>query len=189
MKVSPRTVAYTNYYLFQNRNLPKPYNIPPSAEDVTYPKPEIKVFYFIMCNTKMENQYIFLRTSSDEIDNLIEGDSEIREGNEKHYFYPLYLYELLLQRKDINIEFNKPNNIGIKEHNYEWTREFHTLFSQIVRELGEVCDNKTCPKMTAEPDMEYKCMNHGKQNPNCCAIDYCLHTYILDVFIVLLYYE
>jgi hypothetical protein len=88
------------------------------------------------------------------------------------------LYELLLQRKDINIEFKKPNDMKINNYNYEWTRAFHTLFSEIVTELGEVCDSKTCPRMTAGPDWEYKCMNHGniKMNFNCCAIDYCTHT-------------
>jgi hypothetical protein len=34
-----------------------------------------------MGNTKMENQYIFPGTSSEEIDNIIENDSDIREGN------------------------------------------------------------------------------------------------------------
>jgi hypothetical protein len=58
----------------------------------------MKVFYFIICNTKIENQYIFPGTSSDEIDNLIENDSNVRECNEKHYLYREYLYELLLQK-------------------------------------------------------------------------------------------
>jgi hypothetical protein len=66
----------------------------------------------------MENQFILPGTSSDDIDNFIENDSNVREGNERKYLYPQYLYELLLQRKDINIEIKKPNNIGIKEYNY-----------------------------------------------------------------------
>jgi hypothetical protein len=132
----------------------------------------------------MENQYIFQGTSSDEIDNLIENDSDIREGNEKNYLYPQYSYELLLQKPNVNIEFRKPDNMGIREYNYEWTRGFHTLFSQIISELGEECYPKSCPNMTAGPDWQYKCMNHGKLDLNCCAIDYCLHT--LDTDIVLL---
>jgi hypothetical protein len=40
----------------------------------------------------MENQYIFPRTSSDEIDNIIENDWDIREDNEGKYLYPQYLY-------------------------------------------------------------------------------------------------
>jgi hypothetical protein len=67
----------------------------------------------------MKDGFEFPGTSSDDIDGFIQNDSNIREGNESHYLYPQYLYELLLQRKDINIEFNKPNNIGIKEYNYE----------------------------------------------------------------------
>jgi hypothetical protein len=49
-----------------------------------------------MGNTKMENIYIFPGTSSEEIDNIIENDSDIKEGNERKYLYPQYLYELLL---------------------------------------------------------------------------------------------
>jgi hypothetical protein len=64
----------------------------------------------------------------------------------------------------------------INNYNYEWTRAFHTLFSEIVTELGKVCNSKTCPMITAGPDWEYICINHGKHNPNCCAIDYCIHT-------------
>jgi hypothetical protein len=38
--------------------------------------------------------------------------------------------------------------------------------------------------MTTGKDCEYKCMSHGKQTLNFCAIDYCLHT--LDTTIPLL---
>jgi hypothetical protein len=93
-----------------------------------------------------------------------------------------------LQKKDVNIEFNKPNKIGIKEYNYEWKRTFHTIFSEIVTELGigKECSPTQCPKITAGPKCEYVCMNYGggKHNFNCCAIDYCIHT--LDTNSVLL---
>jgi hypothetical protein len=74
----------------------------------------------------------------------------------------------------------------INNYNCEWTRTFLTFFSQIVTELGEQCTPIQCPKMTAGPDWEYKCINHGnlKYNFNCCAIDYCIHT--LDTTIPLL---
>jgi hypothetical protein len=57
---------------------------------------------------------------------------------------------------------------------------------EIVAELGNVCDSKTCPRITAGPDWEYKCMSHGggKYIFNCCAIDYCIHT--LDTTLPLL---
>jgi hypothetical protein len=117
MGMSKGTVVYTNHYLFQNRNLLRPYNEPPPPVNDTYPKPQIKVFYFIMGNTKMEN------------------DSDIREGNEKYYLYLQYLYELLLQKLNVNTEFKKSNNMGINEYNYDLTRAFLTLFSQIVTGL------------------------------------------------------
>jgi hypothetical protein len=114
----------------------------------------------------MENQYVFSKTSSEEIDNIFENDLDIREGNERKYLYPHYLYEL------------------IKEYNYEWTRAFHTLFSQIISELGEECYPKSCSNMTAEKNWEYNFMNYGKQNLNYCAIYCCLHT--LDTTMILL---
>jgi hypothetical protein len=81
---------------------------------------------------------------------------------------------LLLQRKDINIEYN-----------YECTRGFHTLFLEIVTELGKECTPKQCLKMTGGPNWEFKCTNHGNmKNLNCCAIDYCTHT--LDTIMPLL---
>jgi hypothetical protein len=36
--MSPGTVVYRNHYLFQNRKLSRPYNEPPLAVDVSYPK-------------------------------------------------------------------------------------------------------------------------------------------------------
>jgi hypothetical protein len=67
--------------------------------------------------------------------------------------------------------------MGIIEYNYEWTRAFHTLFSQIVIELGDVCYPKSSLRMTSGKVWEYKCMNHGniKNNFTCCAIYYCIH--------------
>jgi hypothetical protein len=60
----------------------------------------------------MENQFILPGNSSDDIDDFIESDLNARERNERKYLYPQNLYESLLQRKDLNIEFKKPNNMG-----------------------------------------------------------------------------
>jgi hypothetical protein len=38
MGMSARTAGYRIYFLFQNRNLPSPYNEPPPLVNVTYPK-------------------------------------------------------------------------------------------------------------------------------------------------------
>jgi hypothetical protein len=94
----------------------------------------------------VENVFIFPGTSFEEIDDFIENDLDIREGNERKYLYPQYLYELLLEKTNVNIQFIKTNKMGINECNYEWTRPFHTLFLEIVTELG--------------PDWEYKCMKN-----------------------------
>jgi hypothetical protein len=80
----------------------------------------------------MENLFIFPGTSFYEIDAFIETDSNIREGNERKYLYPQYLYELLLHNTNVKIEFKKPNDMGVKEYNYEWTKAFHTIFLQML---------------------------------------------------------
>jgi hypothetical protein len=100
----------------------------------------------------MKDGFIFPGTSSDEIDDFIEKDSDIKEWYKSYYLYPQYLYELLLQKKDANIGFLKSNDVEINEYNYKWTRAFHSIFSPIVIELGEVCNTKQCSSMTAGKD-------------------------------------
>jgi hypothetical protein len=57
---------------------------------------------------------------------------------------------------------------------------------QIVTELGDVCAPELYPRITAGPDWEYKCLNHGniKNNFTCCTIDYYVH--ILDTTMLFL---
>jgi hypothetical protein len=81
----------------------------------------------------MTNEYIVPGTSSKEISVFIENDPSIKEGNEDYFTYPQNLYTLLLQRKDINIEFTKPTYMNIKNYNYEWTTVFYFIFLQISR--------------------------------------------------------
>jgi hypothetical protein len=47
MGMTGRTAGYRNLFLFQNRNLPRPYNEPPRT-NIINPKPWIYEFYFIM---------------------------------------------------------------------------------------------------------------------------------------------
>jgi hypothetical protein len=130
----------------------------------------------------MKNDYIFLGTASEEINKNINNDSNIREDNEKHYLYPQYLYQLLFQKKNVNFELIKPDNMDINKYNYEWTRVFHTIFSKIIVYLREVCNGKRCTRMTAGVDWEFKYMSRGnKATINCSAIDYCLHTLDADM--------
>jgi hypothetical protein len=67
----------------------------------------------------MTNEYIIPRISSKEISVFIENDPNIKEGNEGYFTYPENLYTLLLQRKDVNIEFTKPTYTNIKNYDYE----------------------------------------------------------------------
>jgi hypothetical protein len=60
----------------------------------------------------MKIEFIFPGTSSEEIDDFIENDSIIREGNQRHYLYPQNLFQLLLQKKNVNMEFIKPDKNG-----------------------------------------------------------------------------
>jgi hypothetical protein len=124
---------------------------------------------------KMINEYIVPGTSSKEISVFIENDPNIKESNEDYFTYPQNLYTLLLQRKDINIEFTKPTYMNIKNYNYEWTRASYFIFFQIIRQLSEECNKKTCPEMMAGKDWQFLCIHHGKDTKNCCAIDYVSH--------------
>jgi hypothetical protein len=54
---------------------------------------------------KMTNEYIIPGTLSKEISVFIENDPNIKDGNENYFTYPQNLYTLLLQRKDVNIQF------------------------------------------------------------------------------------
>jgi hypothetical protein len=101
-------------------------------------------------------------TSSKEISVFIENDPNIKEGNEDYFTDPQILYTLLLQRKDINIEFTKPTYMNIKNYNFEWTRAFYFIILQITRQLSEECIKNTCPEMTAGKDWQFLCTVHGK---------------------------
>jgi hypothetical protein len=61
----------------------------------------------------------------------------IKEGNEDYFTYPENLYTLLLQRKDVNIEFTKPFFMNIKNYNYEWTRTFNFFFTEVLMQLSK----------------------------------------------------
>jgi hypothetical protein len=60
------------------------------------------------------SEYIIPRTSSKEISVFIGNDPNIKEDNENSFVYPQNLCTLLLQRKDVNIEFSNPPYINIK---------------------------------------------------------------------------
>jgi hypothetical protein len=125
--------------------------------------------------TGLTIEEVLAGTSSKEIRVFIENDPNIKEGNEDYFTYPENLYTLLLQSKDVNIEFAKPIYMNIKNYNYEWTRTFYFIFLQINRQLSEECNKSTCPEMKAGKDWQFLCTVHGKDTKNCCAIDYVSH--------------
>jgi hypothetical protein len=94
------------------------------------------------------SEYIIPGTSSKQINEKIENDPNIKEGNEEYFVYPQNLYTLVLQKKDVNIEFTKPPDINIKTYNCEWTRACNLFFLQPFQ-LSEECNKKTFSDMTA----------------------------------------
>jgi hypothetical protein len=72
----------------------------------------------------------------------MENDPNIKECNENNFAYPQNLYTLLLQKKDVNIEFTKPPYINIKSYNYEWARTFNFFFIQVLMQLSKECNKK-----------------------------------------------
>jgi len=58
---------------------------------------------------------------------------------------------------------------------YEHLRQVCLQLSELIVELGEACNSTTCPVMNATAGVTYLCAAH-KQNLECCAIDYIVHT-------------
>jgi hypothetical protein len=96
----------------------------------------------------MISEHILPGTSSKQIEENIENDPNIKEGNEDYFAYPQNLYTLLLQKKDVNIEFIKPSEINIKTNWYEWARTFNLFFMQLLIRLLEQCNQRTCQNMS-----------------------------------------
>jgi hypothetical protein len=111
-------------------------------------------------------------TTSEEIDNELINDPNVKEGNECFYIYPQELYTLLLISKQ-NPKFDKPNWIVEETYKYEWLRIYTAILNQLPVDLGNVC---SCPKITAGLDWQFLCMVHGgKKGNECWGIDYCVH--------------
>jgi hypothetical protein len=99
-------------------------------------------------------------TTSEEIDDERLNDPNLKEGNEKFYKYPQELYTRLLISKQ-DLKFDKPDNIGEGTYKYEWLRTYTRIFNQLLVDLGNVCNYKSCPKMTVGPDWEFLCIVYG----------------------------
>jgi hypothetical protein len=114
-------------------------------------------------------------TISEEIDNELINDPNIKESNERFYIYPQQLYTRLLISKQ-NLKFGKPNWMGEDTYKYEWLRIYTAILNQLLVDLGNVCDSKSCLKMTAGSDWKFLCMVHNnKKGIQCCPVDYCMH--------------
>jgi hypothetical protein len=105
----------------------------------------VNIFYI----KNMINEYIFLfvGTSSKQINENFENNQNIKEDKENIFIYPQNLCLLLLQKKEVIIKFIKTPYMNIKTYNYEWTRTFNFFF-QVFIQLSEECNKNTCPKMT-----------------------------------------
>jgi hypothetical protein len=95
--------------------------------------------------------YIIPGTTSEEIDNEIINDRNVKEGNKHCYIYRKELYtRLLLSKQDV--KFEKPNHMGVEKYEYYLLRTYIAILNQLLIDLGNVCDSKLCPKMTASQD-------------------------------------
>jgi hypothetical protein len=121
--------------------------------------------------------YYIPGTTSEEFDNEVINDPNVKEGNEHFHIYPQELYiRLLISKQDL--KFDKPDNIGEETYKYEWLITYLAILNKLLIDLGSVC---TCKKMIATKDWEFWCMAHpGKNGFECCTIDYCMHN--LDTF-------
>jgi hypothetical protein len=112
-------------------------------------------------------RYMLPGTISEEINNKLINDPNVNEGNERLYIYPKELYTRLLISKQ-GLKFDKPNWMGEETYKYEWLRTYTAILNQLLVDSGNVCDSKSCPKMTAGPDWEFLCMVHGRKKGNEC---------------------
>jgi hypothetical protein len=114
-------------------------------------------------------------TTSEEIDNEIIIDSNVKEGNKRFYIYPQELYTRLLISKQ-DLKFNKLDNMSEGIYKYEWLRTYVGILNKLFVDLGNVCDSKSCPKMTAGLDWEFlRKVHNNKKGTGCCPVDYCMH--------------
>jgi hypothetical protein len=111
-------------------------------------------------------------TTSEEIDNILLNDSNMKEGNERFYIYPQELYTRLLISKQ-DLKFEKPNLMGEDIYKYKWLRTYTAIVNQLLVDLGNLC---SCPKITAGPDWEFLCIVHGgKKGMQYCPVNNCAH--------------
>jgi hypothetical protein len=85
--------------------------------------------------------YIIPGIISEEIENELINDPNVKEGNELHYLYPQEFYTRLLKSKQ-DLKFNKADNISEDTYKYEWLRTYTTIFNQLLVDLGNMCDSK-----------------------------------------------
>jgi hypothetical protein len=121
----------------------------------------ININKLIMGDAKML-YYIIPGTTSEEIDNELINDPNVKEGNERFYIYPQELYTRLLISKQ-DMKFEKPNNMSENTCKYEWVRTYTAILNQLLVDLENVCDSKSCPRMTTRPDLEFLCVLQGKK--------------------------
>jgi hypothetical protein len=125
--------------------------------------------------------YMLPGTTSEEIDNELINDPNVKEGNECFYKYPQELYTRVLINKQ-DLKFEKHDNMSEDTYKYEWLRTYTVILNQFLVDLGNVC---LCPKMTSGPDWEFFCVLYGGKNGfECCPVDYCIHN--LEMFQTLL---
>jgi hypothetical protein len=75
--------------------------------------------------------YIIPGTISEEIDNDIINDPNVKEGNEFYYLYPQELHtQLLISKQDL--KFNKPDNMSEDTYTYQCLRTYTAILNQLL---------------------------------------------------------
>jgi hypothetical protein len=68
--------------------------------------------------------------------------------------------------------------MGIETYKYQWLRNYITILIQLLFELGNVCNSKSCPRITGRPDLEFLYVAYGsKTGKQCFSVEY----YILNL--------
>jgi hypothetical protein len=75
--------------------------------------------------------YIIPGTTSEEIDNELINDPNVKECNQCFYIYLQELYPLLLTSKQ-DLKFEKPDNMSEDRCNFELLRTYTAILNQLL---------------------------------------------------------
>jgi hypothetical protein len=86
-------------------------------------------------------------TTSEEINNELINNLNVKEGNKQWYLYQQELYtQLLISKEDVKLE--KPDHISLESYKYESFRTYIVILNQLLLNMGKTYNSRSYPKIT-----------------------------------------